>query len=113
MKKILTIFGTRPEAIKMAPLVNALRHISILETVTISTQQHESLLSETLGSVGLKTDLELPAPDRSSVQSLVSTIVQALEQPISECDIVVVQGDTVSAYAGALAGFLQKVPWST
>jgi len=94
----------------MAPLVNALRHISTLETVTISTQQHESLLAETLGSVGLKTDLELPAPDRSSVQSLVSTIGQALEQPISECDIVVVQGDTVSAYAGALAGFLQKVP---
>lgn len=93
----------------MAPLVNALRQITTLEAVTISTQQHESLLSETLGSVGLKTDLELPTPDRSSVQSLVSTIGLALEQPLSECDLVVVQGDTVSAFAGALVGFLQKI----
>ena len=80
-----------------------------MEAVTILTQQHDSLLPETLGSVGLKTDLELPTPDQSSVQSLVSTIGLALEQPLSECDLVVVQGDIVSAFAGALTGFLQKI----
>jgi len=108
--RIAVVYGTRPEAIKVAPLIKALRNYENLDAIAISTQQHESLLFEALGAVGITTDLELAPPDRSSVQSLVSSIGIGLEIPISESDLVVVQGDTISAYAGALAGLLQKKP---
>ncbi len=108
--RIAVIYGTRPEAIKMAPLIKALRNYENLDAIAISTQQHESLLFEALGAVGITTDLELAPPDRSSVQSLVSSIGLGLEIPVSESDLVVVQGDTISAYAGALAGLLHKKP---
>ncbi len=94
----------------MAPLIKALRKYENLYVTAISTQQHESLLFDALESVGITTDLELPAPDRSSVQSLVSSIGIGLEDPVSKCDLVVVQGDTISAYAGALSGLLHKKP---
>jgi len=94
----------------MAPLIKALRRYENLKTVAISTQQHESLLFEALGSVGITTDLELAPPDRKSVQSLVSSIGLGLEIPVSNSDLVVVQGDTISAYAGALSGLLHKKP---
>lgn len=108
--RIAIIYGTRPEAIKMAPLIRELKKNQELETICISTQQHSSLLSETLGAVLVHTDLEIAEPDKSSVQALVSSISLGLESPISDCDLVVVQGDTVSAFAGALAAFLQKIP---
>ncbi len=108
--RIAVIYGTRPEAIKMAPLIKALSKYENLHVTAISTQQHESLLFDALESVGITTDLELAPPDRSSVQSLVSSIGLGLEIPVSESDLVVVQGDTISAYAGALAGLLQKKP---
>ncbi len=94
----------------MAPLIKALRKYENLHVTAISTQQHESLLLDALESVGITTDLELAPPDRSSVQSLVSSIGLGLEIPVSESDLVVVQGDTISAYAGALAGLLHKKP---
>ena len=94
----------------MAPLIKALREYQDLEVITVSTQQHESLLSDTLDSLNISTDLELSVPDRSTVQTLVASIGIELEQPISQCDFIVVQGDTISAYAGAFAGLLQKKP---
>ena len=110
LKRVAVIYGTRPEAIKMAPLIRELKKSEELEVVCISTQQHSSLLSEALDAVSIETDVEVPEPDRSSIQSLVSSISLALEVPISTSDLVVVQGDTVSAFAGALAAFLQKIP---
>jgi UDP-N-acetylglucosamine 2-epimerase (non-hydrolysing) len=108
--RIGIIYGTRPEAIKVAPLIKALKTVENVNVTAISTQQHESLLSTALSSAGFSTDFEIAEPDRSSVQSLVSTIGLGLETPLANCDLVVVQGDTVSAFAGALAGFLQKIP---
>lgn len=109
-KRLAIIYGTRPEAIKLAPLIQALDKFPEIETVCISTQQHSSLLSTALEASSVATDLEIDAPDRTSVQTLVSSIALGLESPIAECDAVIVQGDTVSAFAGALAGFLQKIP---
>lgn len=94
----------------MAPLIKALRNDPEFQTTCISTQQHSSLLHETLGAVAVDTDIELPEPDRSSVQSALASILGNLEEPLLDCDSVVVQGDTVSAFAGALAGFLQGKP---
>jgi len=110
IKRVAIVYGTRPEAIKMAPLIRELKKNDQLETICISTQQHSSLLAEALGAVSVDTDLEIAEPDKSSVQALVSSISLGLESPISACDLVVVQGDTVSAFAGALAAFLQKIP---
>jgi UDP-N-acetylglucosamine 2-epimerase (non-hydrolysing) len=110
LKRVAVIYGTRPEAIKMAPLIRELKKSEELEVVCISTQQHSSLLSEALDAVSIETDVEVPEPDRSSIQALVSSISLALEVPISTSDLVVVQGDTISAFAGALAAFLQKIP---
>ena len=83
----------------MAPLIKALREYQDLEVITVSTQQHESLLSDTLDSLNISTDLELSVPDRSTVQTLVASIGIELEQPISQCDFIVVQGDTISSIA--------------
>jgi len=109
-QRIGVIYGTRPEAIKLAPLITALRSQNDFDVMCISTQQHSSLLSETLGAISISTDLETSEPDRSSVQALVSPVIAGLEGPLATCDVVVVQGDSVSAFAGALAGFLQKIP---
>lgn len=109
-KRLAIIYGTRPEAIKMAPLIQALGKFPEIETVCISTQQHSSLLTPALEASSVATDLEIDAPDRTSVQTLVSSIALGLESPIAACDAVIVQGDTVSAFAGALAGFLQQIP---
>jgi UDP-N-acetylglucosamine 2-epimerase (non-hydrolysing) len=109
-KRIAVIYGTRPEAIKVAPLVQELGKSDQIEALCISTQQHSSLLNDALEASSLMTDLEVSAPNRASVQSLVSSIALNLEVPVSECDAVIVQGDTVSAFAGALAGFLQQIP---
>lgn len=100
------IYGTRPEVIKLAPLVKALRRSSSPSVVTISTHQHSSLLDDTLAASHLVTDIETHRPDPSSVQSLVSTIGTNLQELGLTSRAVVVQGDTVTAYAGALFGFL-------
>ncbi len=110
IKRVAIVYGTRPEAIKMAPLIRELKKRDDLEVVCISTQQHSTLLSAALGAVSIDTDVETSEPDRSSIQALVSSIALALEKSIAGCDLVVVQGDTISAFAGALGGFLQKIP---
>lgn len=108
-KRIAIIYGTRPEAIKMAPLIQSLAELSGIQAICISTQQHSSLLTGALEASEVTTDVEIPLPNRTSVQSLVSSISLNLEKIIAGYDAVVVQGDTVSAFAGALAGFLQQV----
>jgi UDP-N-acetylglucosamine 2-epimerase (non-hydrolysing) len=108
--KITVIFGTRPEAIKLAPVVKALNEFDDIHVTCISTQQHSSLLSETLGAVDLVVDVEMPVPDRSSLNTLTSSVALNLGKLAVESDLVVVQGDTLSAFAGALHGFLLEVP---
>jgi UDP-N-acetylglucosamine 2-epimerase (non-hydrolysing) len=108
--RIAIVYGTRPEAIKVSSLIRALKKMDGIHTIAISTQQHESLLADALSSSELETDCEIGEPDRTSVQSLISSIGVGLEPIIRDCDVVVVQGDTLSAFAGALAGFLQKKP---
>ena len=104
------IFGTRPEAIKLAPLVSALRRSSSVEVLCISTQQHESLLSDALEATDLVVDVQTSPPDRTDLNSLTASVTHALGRVAADSDLVVVQGDTLSAFAGALHGFLWKVP---
>lgn len=106
---IAVVYGTRPEAIKLAPVVKALRKSPQPSVLTVSTQQHSSLLEDSLAASHLVTDVETRRPDASSVQSLVSTIGVNLQDLGLTNRAVVVQGDTVTAYAGALFAFLNQM----
>lgn len=108
--QVSVILGTRPEAIKLAPVVRALRDHQCMQVTCVSTQQHSSLLSETLEAVGLTIDVEVGAPDRSNLNNLTASVALNLGDFAADSDLVVVQGDTLSAFAGALHGFLLEVP---
>ena len=103
------IYGTRPEVIKLAPIAKAMDDVHVVSFVTVSTNQHASLLDDTLLAAHVRTDLETDVPDRGSVQSLVSSIGRNLQGLDLRVKAVVVQGDTVSAYAGAVFGFLNNM----
>jgi len=114
MRRLLLVFGTRPEAIKMAPVALGLRGRSgEFETVLCSTGQHRGMLNQTLSVFGLKPDidLELMAP-RQTLADLTARAVGALDNVMSRVrpDLVVVQGDTTSAMVGALAAYYHRTP---
>lgn len=113
-RKILVVFGTRPEAIKLAPLIAELRSRRELFDVHLcSTGQHRDLLVEPLAAFGLVPDTNLEVMRAGqSLASLLSRILAELG-PVFEAqrpDICVVQGDTSSAFGGAVAAFYAQVP---
>ena len=114
MKRLLLVFGTRPEAIKMAPVALELRGRSgEFETVLCSTGQHRGMLDQTLAVFDLEPDidLELMAP-RQTLADLTARALGALDKVMTRVrpDLVVVQGDTTSAMAGALAAYYHRTP---
>lgn len=113
MKRIMTIYGTRPEAIKMAPLVKALEASDTLEPIVAVTGQHREMLDQvnSLFSISPAHDLDLMRPGASLTEITTNTLT-ATSQLIEETmpDAVVVQGDTTSAFTGALAALYHKVP---
>lgn len=110
--QILAIAGTRPEVIKLAPLVRALRARG-LRVALGSTGQHRDLLARALADCGLEADFDLAVmePDQE-LGPLLARILAGLAGPLAELSprIVVVQGDTTSALAGALAAFSARIP---
>lgn len=106
-QRVLVLVGTRPEAIKLASLVEALRDQPGLVTTFVSSGQHPRMVASTLQHLGLATDMELP-PVASG--SSLSRTVRHLRDHCKDAaigwgaDAIVVQGDTATAYAGALAG---------
>ena len=111
--RILVIFGTRPEAIKLFPVVRALRDAGAWDVRTCVTAQHRGLLDQVLGIAGLTPDIDLDLMepgqtlDRLTARLLVSLgEVLDAERP----DLVIVQGDTTTAMTGALAAYYRKVP---
>ncbi len=114
MSRVLIIFGTRPEAIKLAPLAEALRTMpGGREPVLCVTGQHRGLLDQVLEVFQLRPayDLDLMTPGQTLIQSC-SRILAALEPVLEEAkpDFVLVQGDTTTAFAGALAAFYHGIP---
>jgi len=114
LKRILTIFGTRPEAIKLCPLVRQLRLCPDTFTVKVCvTAQHREMLDHALAafSIAPDYDLDLMQP-RQPLSALTARILTALE-PVLDAerpDLVVVQGDTTTTLAGALAAFYREIP---
>lgn len=105
--------GTRPEAIKLAPVVLELQKRSWADPVVITTGQHGPVVRETLSCFGLAAQEELGLTrDGDSVAGLTSALLSGLDRMLrtTGTDAVVVQGDTASALAGALAGFFGSTP---
>lgn len=114
MRKVLLIFGTRPEAVKLCPVILSLRaRPHQFETRVCVTAQHREMLDQVLAAFGIEPDhdLNLMQPGQTLGQTTARTIA-ALEHVIAaeRPDVVVVQGDTTSTFGGALAAFQQRVP---
>lgn len=112
MIKVLSIFGTRPEAIKMAPLVNALSADGRFDSKVCVTAQHREMLDQVLHIFGIRPDYDLDImQDRQTLTDITVNALSGLERVIREAapDIILVHGDTTTTFAGALAAFYNKV----
>ena len=113
MFKLALVFGTRPEAIKMAPLVQACQMVEAWETKVIITGQHREMVDQVLELFALEADYDL---DIMSHGQTLSEISQRTLKGMSEVfqlwrpDLVLVHGDTSTAFAAALASFYEKIP---
>lgn len=110
--KVMTIFGTRPETIKMAPLVKELKSRSEIETIVCVTAQHREMLDQVLHAFHIVPDYDLDIMKKGQTLSdITSRVLIGLEAVIKKemPDIVLVHGDTTTTFAGALAAFYQQV----
>jgi UDP-N-acetylglucosamine 2-epimerase (non-hydrolysing) len=110
--KVLVLFGTRPEVIKLAPVIHELRK-KFFQTIVVSSSQHKHLLKPFLEALEVDVDFDLGVMKRNQTPNEVCAKViakldkiLAAEQP----DLILVQGDTTTTLAGALAGFYRKIP---
>ncbi|WP_294302558.1 UDP-N-acetylglucosamine 2-epimerase (non-hydrolyzing) [uncultured Sphingomonas sp.] len=113
MKKVLVIFGTRPEAIKLFPVVRALADTPGIAVRTCVTAQHRGLLDQVLKIAGLTPDIDLDLMEPGqSLDRLTARLLTGLGEVMDaeRPDRVLVQGDTATAMVGALAAYYRKVP---
>ena len=112
MKKILLVFGTRPEVIKMAPLVKAFQQTKDIDSKVCVTAQHREMLDQVLEMFEIVPDYDLnlmkPGQD---LHSITANILQGMKDVFIEYapDIVLVQGDTTTTSAASLAAFYLKI----
>lgn len=110
--RVMTIFGTRPEAIKMAPLVQELDRRAEIESLCCVTAQHRQMLDSVLEIFGRKPDYDLDVMEpRQTLSTITTKCLLGLEQVFAEAkpDLVLVHGDTSTTFAGALAAFYHQI----
>lgn len=113
MLKILVIFGTRPEAIKMCPLVIELKKKKEMQCVVCLTGQHREMLDQVMNAFGIAGDYNLNIMrERQSLTTITTSILEKMEPILRDekPDMVLVHGDTTTSYAAALAAFYQQIP---
>jgi UDP-N-acetylglucosamine 2-epimerase (non-hydrolysing) len=111
--RVMTLFGTRPEAIKMAPVVQALHCAKWVDQVVVVTGQHREMLDQVLDIFEIHPDVDLDLMAHGqSLAELTGRALQTITNAIQrvEPDLMIVQGDTTSAFVGALAAFYEHVP---
>ena len=111
--KVMTVFGTRPEAIKMAPLVKELEKNPQIESVVCVTAQHRQMLDQVLEIFDIKPDYDLDImKDRQTLIGITTKVLEGLDGVLKEAkpDIVLVHGDTSTTFVGALAAFYNQIP---
>jgi UDP-N-acetylglucosamine 2-epimerase (non-hydrolysing) len=110
--KVMTIFGTRPEAIKMAPVIRELNNAAMVRAVNVTSTQHTDLLYPLirLFRISIDHDLRAMRPNQT-LNQLCARLVSALDPVLrqEQPDLILVQGDTTTAMAGALAGFQNEI----
>ncbi|MFJ7934308.1 non-hydrolyzing UDP-N-acetylglucosamine 2-epimerase [Sporosarcina sp. NPDC096371] len=111
--KVMTIFGTRPEAIKMAPLVLELqKHSDDIESIVTVTAQHREMLDQVLETFGITPDFDLNImKDRQTLVDVATRGLEGLDRIMKEAkpDIVLVHGDTSTTFIGSLAAFYNRI----
>mgnify|MGYP000635866429 FL=1 len=113
MKKVMLVFGTRPEAIKMCPLVNVLKKREKIETIVCVTGQHRQLLDQVLEVFDVKPDYDLKImKERQTLEDVTCNILNKIGEVLEreKPDVVLVHGDTSTAFAAALACFYRQIP---
>jgi len=113
IKKIMIIFGTRPEAIKMAPLILKLRESSEFEVLVCVTAQHRQMLDQVLRLFDIKQDFDLDImTDSQDLFEITSRALMGLRDVLNEVrpDLVLVQGDTTTTMAASLSAFYMQIP---
>lgn len=113
MKKVLLVFGTRPEAIKMAPLVKKFQEDSEFQTIVCVTAQHREMLDQVLDIFDIKPDYDLNIMKQGQdLYDITSRVLLGLRDVLNETnpDVVLVHGDTTTSTAAALAAFYKQIP---
>lgn len=113
MKTIMLVFGTRPEAIKMCPLVNELKKRTGIQTIVCVTGQHRQMLDQVLQTFGVVPDYDLSImKDKQTLFDVTSGILERIRSVLLEVkpDIALVHGDTTTTFATALACFYLQIP---
>lgn len=110
--KVMTVFGTRPEAIKMAPLAIELENNPNIDSTVCVTAQHRQMLDQVLEIFKIKPDYDLDImKDRQTLVQITSRVLEGLDSVLKEAkpDIVLVHGDTTTSFVGALAAFYNQI----
>ena len=113
MKKVMLVFGTRPEAIKMCPLVNELKTRKGIETIVCVTGQHRQMLDQVLEAFQVEPDYDLSImKDRQTLFDVTTNILNRIKAVLEEVqpDVVLVHGDTSTTFVTALACFYLQIP---
>ena len=111
--KVMTVFGTRPEAIKMAPLVHELERTEGVESIVCVTAQHRQMLDQVMDICHLTADYDLDIMQpRQTLATITTKSLAGLDEVLEQAkpDMVLVHGDTSTTFAGALAAFYHKIP---
>ncbi|MBE6708844.1 MAG: UDP-N-acetylglucosamine 2-epimerase (non-hydrolyzing), partial [Ruminococcaceae bacterium] len=113
MKKVMLVFGTRPEAIKMCPLVNELKSRKNIETIVCVTGQHRQMLDQVLGAFGVVPDYDLSIMKQGqTLFDITTNILNSIKEVLETVspDVVLVHGDTSTTFVTALACFYLQIP---
>lgn len=113
MKKVMLVFGTRPEAIKMCPLVNELKTRKNLETIVCVTGQHREMLDQVLDVFKVQPDYDLSImKERQTLFDVTTNILNKIKSVLEKekPDVVLVHGDTSTTFVTALACFYLQIP---
>lgn len=110
--KVMSVFGTRPEAIKMAPLIHQLSKCASIQSILCVTAQHRQMLDQVLASFHLHPDYDLDImKDKQTLEEITTNALVGLGRVMQEAqpDLVLVHGDTTTTFAGSLAAYYHKI----
>lgn len=115
MKRVATVVGTRPDAIKMAPVILELRKHGDIETFVVASGQHREMLRQVLDTFGISEDVNFGVMrEQQSLAYITSSVLTAMDETILELqpDMVIAQGDTTTTFVAGLASFYRQVPFA-